>query len=169
MAIFIAQIKWDRANPSNFNHLLISYFLLFFLLVQFNLKAQNKENHLDKALVNGIALGIPGISVAIGRGDSIVWRGTAGYSDVLTKTPIKTNSQFGIGSITKTFVAILALQLAEEGKLDLNNTPSDYLDSKAIKGIPNIEKATLRQVLNHQSGIPTGSFKKIGFVKEEAH
>jgi D-alanyl-D-alanine carboxypeptidase len=98
--------------------------------------------------------------VAIGVGDSIVWTGTAGYSDVLRKVPIKVNDRFGIGSITKTMVARVILQLVEEGTLDLEKTPLDYLDDPLVQQIPNTESATLRHLLNHQSGIPTWEFQE---------
>ena len=64
-------------------------------------------------------MGIPGISVAIGVGEELAWTGTAGYSDLLRKVPVKTDDRFGIGSITKTFVARVILQLAQEGNLTL--------------------------------------------------
>ena len=44
---------------------------------------QYNEQILTDALANGITLGIPGISVAIGKGDSIIWKGTDGYSDLI--------------------------------------------------------------------------------------
>lgn len=114
---------------------------------------------LSEALVNGITIGIPGISVAIGKGDSIAWVGTAGYSDLIEKHHVKTNDKFGIGSITKTFVAVVCLQLVEEGKLDLDKVPTDYLDLEIVRAVPNTNSATLRELLNHQSGIPTWEFQ----------
>jgi D-alanyl-D-alanine carboxypeptidase len=115
---------------------------------------------LRDALVVGIAMGIPGLSVAIGVGDSVVWAGTAGYSDLTRRTPVQLNDRFGVGSVTKTFVGRVVLQLAEEGKLDLDKTAQDYLDRKVVRGIPNTGTATLRQLLNHQSGIPDWEFQK---------
>jgi CubicO group peptidase (beta-lactamase class C family) len=47
------------------------------------------ERVLEEALVAGIAMGIPGISVAIGLGDSLLWAGTAGYSDLSRRVPVK--------------------------------------------------------------------------------
>jgi D-alanyl-D-alanine carboxypeptidase len=105
-------------------------------------------------------MGIPGLSVAIGRGDSVVWRGTAGFSDVLRQVPVEPDDRFGVGSITKTFVARVVLQLVEKEKLDLEKTPADYLDLPLIDRIPNAEEATLRHLLNHQSGIPTWEFQE---------
>ncbi len=91
-------------------------------------------------------MGIPGLSVAIGTGDTLTWAGTAGYSDLLQKIPLKTGDRFGVGSITKTFVARVILQLTEEGKLDLDRTAVDYLDLEIIRKVPNTDKATIRQL-----------------------
>ena len=91
--------------------------------------------------------------------DEVVWTGTAGYSDVLGKVPVKGNDRFGVGSITKTFVARVILQLVEEGKLDLEKTATDYVDMKVVENVPNADRATLRQLLNHQSGVPTWEFE----------
>ena len=119
-----------------------------------------KERVLEQALVVGIAMGIPGISAAIGTGDSVVWAGTAGFNDVLRRIPVHVDDRFGVGSITKTFVATVILKLVGEGKLDLDKTPQDYLDLEIIRAVPNTGTATLRQLLNHQSGIPTWEFQK---------
>ena len=118
------------------------------------------ERLLDEALVVGIAMGIPGLSVAIGVGDSVIWAGTAGYSDILRRVPVKVDDRFGVGSITKTFVARVILQLVEEGKIDLDKKPQDYLDLDIIRASPNTGTATLRHLLNHQSGIPTWEFQE---------
>ncbi|MGB2897272.1 MAG: serine hydrolase domain-containing protein [Anaerolineales bacterium] len=117
-------------------------------------QAGDREDVLQDALVQGIAMGIPGLSVAIGTDDGLAWTGTAGYSDLLEKVPVKTCDRFCVGSITKTFVARVILQLAKEGKLDLTRTAADYLDLEIVREVPNSDKATLRQLLNHQSGIP---------------
>lgn len=122
--------------------------------------AAGDERVLEDALVVGIALGIPGLSLAIGLDDSLAWAGTAGYNDILRRVPVQLADRFGVGSITKTFVATVILQLVEEGKLDLDNTPQDYLDLDIVRAIPNTGTATLRQLLNHQSGIPTWEFQE---------
>lgn len=106
----------------------------------------------DRALEQGIAGGIPGISAAIATRDGIVWSGVAGMSDKARDIPIRKDHLFGIGSITKTFAAVVILQLAEEKKLDLNSTPAALLGD-AVADIPNADRATLLQLLNHTSGI----------------
>ncbi len=121
---------------------------------------QTDDRVLRDALVQGITMGLPGISVAIGLGDEVVWTGTAGFSDLVDRVPVRVDDRFGVGSITKTFVARVILQLAEEGKVELDRTPADYLDQPIIREIPNTGTATLRHLLNHQSGIPTWEFQE---------
>ena len=121
--------------------------------------ASPDERMLEEALVVGVAMGIPGVSVAIGVGDSVAWAGTAGFSDLVGRVPVRADDRFGVGSITKTFVARVVLQLVEEGRLDLDRTPQDYLDIDIVRAVPNTGTATLRHLLNHQSGIPTWEFQ----------
>lgn len=118
------------------------------------------ERILENALVVGIAMGIPGISAAIGVGDTLIWAGTAGHDDLSRRTPLDIGSRFGIGSITKTFVARVILQLAEEGKVSLDRPATAYVDLPILRRIPNAATATLRQLLSHQSGVPTWEFQR---------
>ncbi|MFO7769240.1 MAG: serine hydrolase domain-containing protein [bacterium] len=120
---------------------------------------QQDDRVLRGALVEGIAMGLPGISAAIGTGDTLTWAGTAGWSDLPGRVPVEPGDRFGVGSITKTMAARVVLQLVEEGVLDLEKTPTDYLDLEVVRRVPNTGKATLRQLINHQSGIPTWEFQ----------
>jgi len=116
----------------------------------------NKKNcvSLQDALDYSVESGIPGVSAAVGIDGEIVWQGTAGYSDILRQVPVKTKNCFGIGSITKTFVAQTTLQLVQERTLDLESYVCDCLDASILDGIANTDTAVIRQLLNHQSGIP---------------
>ena len=118
------------------------------------------DGGLTKAMANGIAMGLPGISVAIGKGDRVVWAGTAGYRDLKAGEAVRPEDKFGIGSITKSFVAAVVLQLAAEGRLDLDKVATDYVDLELLGKVPNAGKASLRSLLNHQSGIPTWEFSE---------
>lgn len=153
--------KMIRSIYRMFRILVLAAFLCFSLMPLRAEKPQASENekYLEDALICGVSMGIPGISAAVGVGDELVWTGTAGYSDISRRISVEPHDRFGIGSITKTFVARVILQLVEEGRLDLNKTPTDYLDMEIVKKIPNTDKATLRQLLNHQSGIPTWEFQ----------
>jgi D-alanyl-D-alanine carboxypeptidase len=121
--------------------------------------ARPEDAALRNAMTAGIAMGLPGISVAISNDKGRSWSGTAGYNDLLRRVALKADDRFCLGSITKTFVATVVLQLVQEGKLDLDKTPADYLDDPLVLKTPNTGTATLRQLMNHQSGIPTWEFQ----------
>ena len=106
------------------------------------------------ALDEAVAAGPPGISAAIATREGVIWSGVAGHSDLQNRIATKDNHLFGIGSITKTFVAIVTLQLVEEGRLKLTDTAKDILGEQVL-GVPNADLADISQLLNHTSGIPS--------------
>ena len=91
-------------------------------------------NHLDSVLETGI----PGVVVA-----STDFEGVAGVADAKSGAPLTLDHRFLIGSVTKTFVATLVLQLVGEGALALDEEVGPIADG-----------VTLRQLLNHTSGLP---------------
>ncbi|MEL6813676.1 MAG: serine hydrolase [Cyanobacteria bacterium J06598_3] len=95
----------------------------------------------------------PGAAMAVVTADGSVWQGAAGLADIDAGTPMPTNAQIDIGSITKPIVAVTTLQLMQEGKLTLDDTLGQWLP-EVIGNIENSETITLRQLLNHSSGIP---------------
>jgi len=97
---------------------------------------------------------VPGVSIAVATSDGIQWAGTAGWSDVESREPVRKNHLFGIGSITKTFISVILHQLATEGRLSLDVSPASVLGDE-LNGIANVREATLRQLMNHTSGIPS--------------
>jgi|TARA_B100000315_G_scaffold33967_1_gene28695 D-alanyl-D-alanine carboxypeptidase len=111
-------------------------------------------SELQSLLDEGIARGIPGISAAIANSEGIVWTGIAGMANLQSGVPVRPDMLFGIGSITKTFVAVVILQLVEEGRLNLGDTAASLL-GPAMDGIPNADKATIAELLNHTSGVPS--------------
>lgn len=75
-----------------------------------------------------------------------------GYSNLATHAAMQTNQVLRIGSITKTFTATVILQLAQQGKLSLNDPLSKYEPQ-----IPNASSITIRELLNMTSGIRHGT------------
>jgi D-alanyl-D-alanine carboxypeptidase len=106
------------------------------------------EQKLQQALDDGIRnYGGKGISAAVIFPDGEVWQGVAGISH--GNTSINTNTLFSAGSITKTFTAATILQMAAEGKINLDDSLQQWLPN-----YPNIDPTiTIRQLLNHTSGI----------------
>jgi D-alanyl-D-alanine carboxypeptidase len=81
--------------------------------------------------------------------DGAEWTGASGKADLESGEPVTPETLFGIGSVTKSFVAALVLDLAEEGVLSVDDRLSRWLpDYPGAAGI------TLRQLLNHTSGVP---------------
>ncbi|MER7704267.1 serine hydrolase domain-containing protein [Kitasatospora sp. NPDC097605] len=78
-----------------------------------------------------------------------VYRGGAGVNDLDSGRPVRTDGRFRIGSVTKTFVATVVLQLADEGRLRLDDPVERHLPGV----VPNGGAITLRQLLNHTSGL----------------
>ena len=80
------------------------------------------------------------------------WFGASGVNNLETETVVTPSDRFPIGSITKTFTATTILQLAEKGKLSLEDTLGKWLPNIA-NNIPNSNEITIRQILNGTSGI----------------
>jgi len=103
---------------------------------------------LQAALDRLVADGIPGV-IAFQRNGDQVYRATSGVREVATGKPIRTNDRFRIGSITKSFVSTVVLQLAGEHRLRLSDTVERWLP----KAVPSGSSITVRQLLNHTSGL----------------
>ncbi len=90
----------------------------------------------------------PSLVAAVVRGQVLLWSGARGSVDGAAPT---TDTQFRIGSITKTFVAVLVMRLRDEGRLDLN----DALD-KHVAGT-SFGHLTIAQLLAHTGGLTSES------------
>ena len=91
---------------------------------------------------------LPGIQAVVRLPDGEAWIAHAGYADVATHTPVSTTTLFDAGSITKTFIATLTLQLADQGVLALDDPVTRWLPAfAAARGV------TIRELLDHTSGI----------------
>jgi D-alanyl-D-alanine carboxypeptidase len=78
----------------------------------------------------------------------------AGKADVGRNIPMQSNHVFQIGSITKAFLGLVAAEMHAESKLNLDAAITNWLPPEIAKRLPNSERATLRQLLEHTSGIP---------------
>ncbi len=77
----------------------------------------------------------------------------AGVNDFDSNTPAGAQQTFEIGSQTKLMTSVAILQLAEQGKIDLDAPAARYLSAATIQGIANTDMVTVRQLLNMTSGI----------------
>jgi D-alanyl-D-alanine carboxypeptidase len=90
----------------------------------------------------------PGVSAAIVYPDGSLWTGQSGLAILAPQTPLTADTLFSVGSISKTLVAALVGRLAQRGTIGLDDQLSKY-----VPDFPNAPNVTLRQMLNHTSGI----------------
>jgi D-alanyl-D-alanine carboxypeptidase len=103
---------------------------------------------LDKAIDDAMAqASVPGAIVGIWGPDGSYVK-AHGIADKSTGAPMQVDFFHRIGSVTKTFTITGILQLADQGRLGLDDPISRYLD-----GVPNGDAITLRQLAQMQSGL----------------
>lgn len=93
-------------------------------------------------------LGVPGFQAAIRTAGGQTWSGVSGTVDPERQIPLPREAILRVGSATKTFTAVVILQLVEEGKLSLDDTLAQWFPH-----FPNAGEITLRHLLTHRSGI----------------
>ncbi|MBE3642168.1 beta-lactamase family protein [Bacillus anthracis] len=114
--------------------------------------AQSDRNSVKKAIRDALQLGYPGILAQISKGGK-TWSYTAGVADLTTKKPMKADFRFRIGSVTKTFIATVLLQLSGENRLNLDDSIEKWLPGVIQGNGYDGNQITIRQILNHTSGI----------------
>ncbi|MBP2330357.1 D-alanyl-D-alanine carboxypeptidase [Kibdelosporangium banguiense] len=80
------------------------------------------------------------------------WESTAGTVDRRTGAAVPQEARFRIGSVTKVFTAVVVLQLVAEHRIELDGAVQRYLPGLLAQGYPTV---TVRQLLNHTSGLPS--------------
>jgi D-alanyl-D-alanine carboxypeptidase len=107
-----------------------------------------REPELQRALDGAVAAGVPGAVLLVRDGDRTI-RLASGSGNLKPRTAMRPDVRFRVGSITKTFVATVVLQLVGEEKLGLSDTVERWLPGV----VPNGRNVTVRQLLNHTSGL----------------
>ena len=117
-----------------------------------NNKLHPKDEQLSELLSNIQKQGLPGVAVLIEDADGY-WTSGIGQADIAANAGFRPCTLTAIGSITKTYIATLALKLQELSLIDLDARAADWLDADIVAKIDNLDQATLRQLLNHSAGI----------------
>ena len=136
--------------------------LFLFVLFAFHLdsNAQYSLKRLqDKLDSLRIAGNFPGLSVAFAQNNSTI-SVCSGYSDVEKQILLKPAHMLLQGSVGKTYVSAIAINLVKEGKLILDEKVSAYLGHLDwYHRIPNAASITVRQMMKHTSGVMRYEFK----------
>ncbi|MEU0988405.1 serine hydrolase domain-containing protein [Streptomyces sp. NPDC005953] len=123
-------------------------------------RSDGTDHHPDRSAHRGtqqamesiVRGGIPGVTAQALTEDG-VWKATAGVGNLKTGAPRQADDRFRVASITKTFVATVMLQLEAEGRLDLDDTVDTWLPGMVRGQGHDGRKITVRQLLNHTSGV----------------
>jgi len=110
--------------------------------------AAPRRDALRAALDKVVATGVPGTIAYARHGAATIWL-ARGEGNLAARTPIRRHDRFRIGSVTKTFLAAVVLQLVAEGKLALDDPVERFLPSV----VPNGSAITIRQLLQHTAGL----------------
>jgi len=97
-----------------------------------------------------------GLSVAVITREGEIWQEVSG--ELAAGRPMTTDAAFQIGSITKTYTAALTMRLVEDGAFKLDDSIARWFPN-----LPNAQRITPRQILNHTSGL-NDIFQKEGFT-----
>jgi len=126
--------------------LLLLATLLFSLgnLAQDNKRLSKIDSLLNYLTVNNKFMG----QLSIREGDNVIFEKAYGYSDIENNQKANGQTKYKIGSISKTFTAVMIMQLIEEKKLKLDTKLSKYYPQ-----VKNAEKITIHDLLHHRTGI----------------
>ncbi|MFT5600647.1 MAG: D-alanyl-D-alanine carboxypeptidase [Flavobacteriales bacterium] len=120
--------------------------ILFFTNAIFSqqLWKENINNLLKEIDSSGLLMG----NVSISKKGEEVYQFSMGYSNVAEKIKNASETKFRVGSISKSFTAVMIMQMIEEKKLTLQAKLDDFLPE-----IPNADLITVEQLLRHRSGL----------------
>lgn len=108
-----------------------------------------RADELAERIAAAVPAGFSG-QVVVATDDRQLYSGSFGLADRDTGRPVRDDTLFDIGSITKTFTATAVLKLVAEGRLKLNDTLDAYFENLS----PPTSGITIHQLLTHSSGLP---------------
>ncbi len=130
-------------------------FIQVLLPISSTVKAENNNydfNKIDSYISSEMkGTHIPGLSAAIINNDKVLFIKGYGKADS-TGRAVNEKTPFVIGSVSKSFTALSIMQLVEAGRINLDDPIKNYLPCLQNKN-DNFSKITVRQLLNHTSGI----------------
>ena len=97
---------------------------------------------------------VPGVSLAIVQRGRLYWAEGFGVSDVRRQTPVTVDTVFEAASMSKPILALVALQLIQARRLDLDTPLVDYLGHDYMPDAPEHRLITARMALTHRTGLP---------------
>lgn len=102
-----------------------------------------------------------GATLGVCQADGKCFGLATGFSDAEAKTPMKPTDVMLAGSVGKTYALAVTLQLVKEGKINLDDKIEKYFGKEVwFSRLPNSKDITVRQLMNHTSGLIRYEFKE---------
>jgi len=97
---------------------------------------------------------VPGVSIALMQRGDVAWSRGFGVRDARTGEAVTTETVFEAASMSKPVLGLIAMQLVQEGRLDLDRPLVAYLGHDYLPGQPEHRRITARMALSHRTGLP---------------
>jgi CubicO group peptidase (beta-lactamase class C family) len=113
---------------------------------------------------------VPGAGVALISNGEILWCGGFGKADISTSRDVTCETEFRVGSISKTFISLALLKLSEQGKIDIDAKLSDIAPEIPVKnGWESSNSIRIANVLEHTAGFDDMSLSEVYNVHDPAN
>ncbi len=116
--------------------------------------SKDKQDKVKAIFKEYIEMGIPGLALTVYNEETGFWSYADGVSNIEKKIHLTNNHLFYLQSVSKTYMAVVILQLYERGKLNLEDKMVDFLNYDWLSAIEGSEKITIKMLLNHTTGLP---------------
>ena len=111
-----------------------------------------KNTALTNVMNKYIAKGLPGMSILV-QDSNGVWVGSAGYADIKNNIPFTPCHISKGGSLTKLYMGVLFFKLQEEGKINMEDPVSMYIDNSILSKLKYEGEFKIKNLLNHTTGL----------------
>jgi len=118
----------------------------------------------------------PGVALAVVKGDEVIHQAVFGLRDVENQLPLTADTRFAMASVTKSFTALSAALLVDEGKLDWDKPVREYMPEFILDDAYVTQHVTVRDMLSHRTGLPRHDFaawrldiSRAEFIKRMKH
>jgi len=128
--------------------------VMVFSLAQSSNFPLEKQEAVKAVFKKYVEMGIPGLALTVYNEETGFWSHAEGMSNLENNVPLTPEHLFYLQSVSKTYMAVLILQLFEKGKLKLSDPIMDYLDYDWLTSISGTDRITIKMLLNQTSGLP---------------
>lgn len=111
---------------------------------------------------------LPGLAVAVVHGDEVIFADGFGVKELGREDPVDEHTLFQIGSVSKSFGAAAIGILVDDGLVDWDDPVVEHLPWFRVKDPDVTREMTIRDLLSHQSGMPSDAFPVLAIMDARA-